>query len=218
MSKEGSKQLFWSDSTYKLEYVDAGKFYVRTDFCPDSTCTFEAKFAYISSQSNRGDVVFGVRNGWLNGGFLFYLSRVTSSSDWLLQYGSYSRSTSNLSGRQLHQPYIVDFGRTASMALTLNGAKLDTATSAQSFQCDDPFCINCHWSDGSKVATTIVEEMRFYWCKVWRGNELKLDIVPVMDDKQIKLMNLVDGHKFEFVESSTPVGYVDPYLVAGPKA
>ena len=60
--------------------------------------------------------------------------------------------------------------------------------------------------------------MRFYWCKVWRGNELKLDIVPVMDGKQIKLMNLADNHIFEFVESSAPVGYVDPYLVAGPKA
>lgn len=104
------------------------------------------------------------------------------------------------------------------MSLTLNGAKLDTATSAQTFQCTDPFCINGHWSDGSKLATPIVEEMRFYYCKVWKENELKLDIIPVMDDKQIKLMNLVDGHKFEFVESSAPVGYVDPYLVAGPKA
>ena len=60
--------------------------------------------------------------------------------------------------------------------------------------------------------------MRFYWCRVWRETELKLDIVPVIDGKQIKLMNLVDGHKFEFVESSAPVGYVDPYLIAGPKA
>ena len=66
MSQEGSKQLFWSDSRYKFEYVDAGKFYARTDFCPDSTCTFEAKFAYISSDSNKGDVVFGVRNSWMN--------------------------------------------------------------------------------------------------------------------------------------------------------
>ena len=32
MSQEGSKQLFWSDSRYKLMYVDAGKFYARTDF------------------------------------------------------------------------------------------------------------------------------------------------------------------------------------------
>ena len=40
MSQEAKKLLFWSDSTYKLEYVDAGKFYVKTDFCPDSTCTF----------------------------------------------------------------------------------------------------------------------------------------------------------------------------------
>ena len=218
MSQEGSKQLFWSDSRYKLEYVDAGKFYARTDFCPDNTCTFEAKFAYISSERNRGDVVFGVRNSWMNGGFLFYLSRVTSSSDWILQYGSYAKSTRNLSGRQLHQPYVVDFGRTAPSALTLNGATLDTATSAQTFQCTDPFCINGHWSDGSKLDTPIVEEMRFYWCKVWRGNELKLDIVPVMDGKQIKLMNLVDNRIFEFVESSAPVGYIDPYLVAGPRA
>ena len=47
---------------------------------------------------------------------------------------------------------------------------------------------------------------------------MKLDIVPVMDGKQIKLMNLVDNRIFEFVESSAPVGYVDPYLAAGPKA
>ena len=43
MRQEGSKQLFWSDSRYKLEYVDVGKFYARMDFYPDSTCTFKAK-------------------------------------------------------------------------------------------------------------------------------------------------------------------------------
>lgn len=46
MSQEGSKQLFWSDSRYKLEYVDVGKFYARMDFYPDSTCTFKVKINF----------------------------------------------------------------------------------------------------------------------------------------------------------------------------
>lgn len=46
MSQEGSKWLFWSDSRYKLEYVDTGKFYARTDFCPDSTYTFNTKMDF----------------------------------------------------------------------------------------------------------------------------------------------------------------------------
>ena len=46
MSQTGSKQLFWSDSRYKLEYVDTGKSYAMTDFCPDSTCTFKAKMNF----------------------------------------------------------------------------------------------------------------------------------------------------------------------------
>ena len=32
MSQEGSKQLFWSDSRYKLEYVDTGKSYCKDRF------------------------------------------------------------------------------------------------------------------------------------------------------------------------------------------
>ena len=46
MSIEAKKQIFWSDSRYNLEYVDTSKFYARTDFCPDSTCTFKAKMDF----------------------------------------------------------------------------------------------------------------------------------------------------------------------------
>ena len=46
MSQEGSKQLFWSDSRYKLEYVYTGKSYARIDFYSDSTYTFKAKMDF----------------------------------------------------------------------------------------------------------------------------------------------------------------------------
>ena len=49
MSQKESKQLFWSDSRYKLKCVDAGKFYASTDFCPDNTYTFEAKNEFSES-------------------------------------------------------------------------------------------------------------------------------------------------------------------------